>query len=120
MTEAEPTATPLPPGIKFEADAVLYFLILITIDVWLGNYFTCFLRPDISFDVQQLNQFIQSPRQLIGTLPCIWLATLFGTVFHISNSLQLSVFSDSDWAACLDSRCSITGYCAFLGGALVS
>lgn len=34
--------------------------------------------------------------------------------------MQLFGFSDADWAGCLDSRKSITGYCFFIGSSLVS
>ncbi|KAL0416376.1 UNVERIFIED_CONTAM: Retrovirus-related Pol polyprotein from transposon RE2 [Sesamum latifolium] len=36
------------------------------------------------------------------------------------NTLSLSAFSDASWASCPDSRCSITGFCVFLGSSLVS
>ncbi|KAL0290184.1 UNVERIFIED_CONTAM: Retrovirus-related Pol polyprotein from transposon RE2 [Sesamum angustifolium] len=106
MTEAKPTGTPLPLGIKFEAYA--------------GP-----LSPHPDRYRRLLSQFIQSPRQAHWDVALHLVRYLKGTpslglFFTSSNSLHLSVFSDSDWAACLDSRCSITGYCVFLGGALLS
>lgn len=45
-----------------------------------------------------------------------------GMGIHItnSNSLDLIGFVDADWAKCLFSRRSVTGYLVYLGGSLVS
>nr|CAD1840601.1 unnamed protein product [Ananas comosus var. bracteatus] len=34
--------------------------------------------------------------------------------------MHLVAFSDADWAGCPNTRCSVTGWCMFLGNSLVS
>jgi hypothetical protein len=43
-----------------------------------------------------------------------------GLFYPVSSDLKIKAFCNSDWAACSDSRLSITGFCVFIGGALVS
>ncbi|KAK4381367.1 Retrovirus-related Pol polyprotein from transposon RE1 [Sesamum angolense] len=40
--------------------------------------------------------------------------------FPVTNSFSLKAYCDADWASCIDSRRSLTGYCVFLGSALIS
>ncbi|KAL0291051.1 UNVERIFIED_CONTAM: Retrovirus-related Pol polyprotein from transposon RE2 [Sesamum calycinum] len=112
-------ATPLPAGIKFDASSGSTLASPDRYRHMVGRllYFS-FSRPDISFTVQQLSQLIQYPRQPH------WEATLhlvrylkgtpmLGLFFEVGSSFKLSADSDSDWASCIDTRRSVTGYYIF-------
>ncbi|KAL2242993.1 UNVERIFIED_CONTAM: hypothetical protein Sindi_0417300 [Sesamum indicum] len=43
-----------------------------------------------------------------------------GLFFLASNPLHVTAYCDLDWVSCVDSRQSLTGYCIFLGNALIS
>ena len=88
------------------------------------NYLTI-TRPDISFAVQQVSQFLQTPRQPHLAVVKRIIRYLKGTsgrwiFFPADTSLQLTGYSDADWAGCMDTRRSVTGWCMFLGNALIS
>ncbi|XP_019179225.1 PREDICTED: uncharacterized protein LOC109174442 [Ipomoea nil] len=81
--------------------------------------------PDISYAVQQLSQFVEKPRNTHMVAAHRVLRYLKGApgkgLFYPSNSLmKLQGFSDSNWATCVDSRKSVTGYCIYLGNSLIS
>ncbi|XP_050914637.1 uncharacterized mitochondrial protein AtMg00810-like [Lathyrus oleraceus] len=87
------------------------------------NYLT-FTRLDISFDVQQVSQFMHSPTHLHLTAVHPIIHYLKGTPHHSlffpSGMIsQLSAYSDADWVGCLDARLSVTGCCMFLGCSLI-
>ena len=82
-------------------------------------------RPDISYAVQHLSQFMHDPRAphfsaalhvikyLKGTVDC-------GLFYQSNNVLQLQAYSDADWGTCAFSARSLTGFCVFLGDSLIS
>ena len=82
-------------------------------------------RPDISYAVGRLSQFISRPK-----LPHLHAAQRIlrylkgnpgmGLFFPSNSELRLMAYTDSDWARCPDSRRSVTGFCVFLGNSLVS
>ena len=82
-------------------------------------------RPDISYVVHQVNQFMSSPRHLHLAAVRRIIRYLRGSpsrglFFPTDTSLQLVAYSDADWAGCLDTRRSTIGWCMFLGDALIS
>jgi hypothetical protein len=81
--------------------------------------------PDISFSVQVLSQFMHRPRQPHMAAASRLLRYLKGSpgqglFYPASSDLKIKAFYDSDWAACSNSHRSITGFCVFIGNALVS
>ena len=82
-------------------------------------------RPDISYAVHQVSQFMSSPRHLHFAavrriIRYLKGSSARGLFFPKASSLQLMAYSDADWAGCLDTRRSTTGWCMFLDDALIS
>ncbi|XP_058004035.1 uncharacterized mitochondrial protein AtMg00810-like [Hevea brasiliensis] len=82
-------------------------------------------RPDISFSVQHLSQFLHQPRQqhwdaLMALLRYLKGTPAKGLFFPSKTELQLRAYCDADWATCSMTRKSVTGYCIFFGSSLIS
>nr|KYP36274.1 Retrovirus-related Pol polyprotein from transposon TNT 1-94 [Cajanus cajan] len=82
-------------------------------------------RPDITYAVQQLSQFVSNPttahRQALFRILCYLKGTPGSGIFlSVNSSVQLRAFSDYDWAGCPDTRRSITGFAVYLGDSLIS
>nr|CAD1839503.1 unnamed protein product [Ananas comosus var. bracteatus] len=126
LQDSSSVDTPLEVNVKYHTaegeiipDPLLYRQLVGSL-----NYLTI-TRPDIYFAVQQVSQFMHSPRHLhlaavrriiryLRGSPCR------GLFFPVGSPMNLVAFSDADWAACPNTRRSVTGWCTFLGNSLVS
>lgn len=82
-------------------------------------------RPEISFDVHVLSQFMHAPKQshfkaAMKVLKYHKGNPSRGIGFFKNNEIKLRVFCNSDWASCCMTKKSVTGYCALLGNSLIS
>ena len=82
-------------------------------------------RPDISYAVHQVSQYLSAPRSTHYAAVLRILRYLKGTLFHglfysAQSPLTLRAFSDADWAGDPTDRRSTTGYCFLLGSSLIS
>lgn len=73
------------------------------------------IRPNITFVVKQLSQFIAKPTQthhivVVRVLKYIKGALTPGLLFFTTSVVQVKAYCDSDWASCHDTYKSIIGY----------
>ncbi|KAL0444634.1 UNVERIFIED_CONTAM: Retrovirus-related Pol polyprotein from transposon RE1 [Sesamum latifolium] len=126
MIDAHPVLAPLPQGVKFSSERgsplsdPKKYRRLIGRLLYLG-----FTRPDFSFAVQQLSQFLQHPTIQYWAAALHVVRYLNGSsatslLFPFSNNFQLAVYTDADWGTCFDTRRSVTDFCVFLGSSLFS
>jgi hypothetical protein len=82
-------------------------------------------RPELAYAVQQACLHMHEPRDVHWTIVKRILQYVRGTTGHgvllrASASTALTAYTDADWAGCPDTRRSTSGFCVFLGDALVS
>ncbi|KAG7577546.1 Reverse transcriptase RNA-dependent DNA polymerase [Arabidopsis thaliana x Arabidopsis arenosa] len=82
-------------------------------------------RPDITFAVHHLSQFLSAPTDVHlqaahKVLKYIKGNPGLGLMYPADTEICLNGFADADWGTCKDSRRSVTGYCIYLGTSLIS
>jgi hypothetical protein len=88
------------------------------------NYLTT-TRPDISYYVSVLSQFMEKPHESHWNAAKTLLRYLKGTLdygikYTDASNVELTGYSDSHWAGNMDDRRSTTGYAFSIGSGVVS
>lgn len=79
-----------------------------------------FTRPDISFAVNKLSQFMHSPstthwQAVKPVIRYLKHTKLYGLLLRRSFTPELHIYSDADWAGDIHDRTSTSGYVLYLG-----
>ncbi|KAL0452932.1 UNVERIFIED_CONTAM: Retrovirus-related Pol polyprotein from transposon RE2 [Sesamum latifolium] len=82
-------------------------------------------RPDISFAVGLVSQFMDKPRSVhweatLRILKYIKASPGKGLLFKRHGHVKIEAYSDADYAGSKDDRKSTSGYCTYVGGNLVT
>ncbi|KAL8138057.1 hypothetical protein V2J09_004058 [Rumex salicifolius] len=121
MADYKPCRTPVETGQKLSsnvgppiADPTEFRSIYLT-----------YTRPDICYTMQLCCLHMHDPREEhLSSLKRIhrYIKGSLTLVLLLSPGFsdQLTTYSYADWEGCLDSRCSTSGYCAYLGMNLIS
>ncbi|KAL3378593.1 hypothetical protein AABB24_004490 [Solanum stoloniferum] len=135
LTGAKPSCTPLESNSKLtsvefdKANGVIGDAVLHDITGYqrlVGKLlYATITRPDISYAVQSLSQFMQQPKKSHLEAANRVIRYLKGTVgqgiwLKAQAATKLVCWCDSDWAACPNTRRSVTGYVVKFGESLVS
>ena len=81
-------------------------------------------RPDLSYSVQVLSQFIANPRAdhlsaAYKVIKYLKSSPGQGLFFAANTPWTLTAYCDSDWGGCKTSRQSLTGYCIMFSNSLI-
>lgn len=79
-----------------------------------------FTRPELSYAVQTLSQFMKAPRKdhwdaAQPVVPYLLGCPSQGVMLRSDSSLRVTAFCDADWSACLVTRRSLSSYIVLLG-----
>ncbi|GKB72637.1 retrovirus-related pol polyprotein from transposon TNT 1-94, partial [Tanacetum coccineum] len=126
LTACKPAPSPMPTHLKLSTDKGTPLSDVGAYRRLVGRLlYLTMTRPDISYVVQHLSQFVAEPKDTHMQAALYLLRYLKGSIskglfYPLQSQLKITGFSDADWANCLMTRRSLTGYCIFLGHALIS
>jgi hypothetical protein len=126
MLDCKPADTPMDPNVKLlpnqgepYPDPGRYRRLVGKL-----NYLTI-TRPDISFPVSVVSQFLNSPCEshwnaVVRILRYIKGSPGKGLVYTDKGHTNVMGYADADWAGDVNDRRSTSGYCVLIGGNLIS
>ncbi|MBW0471949.1 hypothetical protein O181_011664 [Austropuccinia psidii MF-1] len=130
MSSCKPVSTPLVPGehlqpatpkelVKFEELGVNFRSAVGCI-----NYLSTATRPDLSYAVSMLSQFLEKPeilrwKSFLHVIKYLKGTQNTGLVCWRGSQEGLKAYSDADWGNFRETRRSVSGYLALLNGNLV-
>jgi len=125
MLHCKPMSTPLEVKFKIDADTTSIVDPSQFRRIIGALQYLTLTQPDLSYSVNYVSQFMHNPTVAHLKLVQRILRYLKGTIatgLHLSSktTLELHAFSNADWAGCLTTRRSTTGYCTFLGTNIIS
>ncbi|MBW0487894.1 hypothetical protein O181_027609 [Austropuccinia psidii MF-1] len=121
MTNYKPVATALIPNTHLEAasdeDKKKVSVLNVNYHSAIGSlsYLSTATRPDLSFAVSTLSQFLESPgiqhwNSFLHVLKYLKGTSSIGLTYCRNNLEPPTAYSDADWGSCRVSRKSVTGY----------
>ncbi|XP_019253980.1 PREDICTED: uncharacterized protein LOC109232683 [Nicotiana attenuata] len=125
-TEYSNLSSPLDPSMKLRADESPLLVDPSNYRKLVGKLnFLTNTRLDISFSVQHLIQYMQSPREshlkaAYHVLRYLKSDPSLGIFFSNNRDYGVKAYCDSDWAACPETRKSVSGYIVLLGNSPIS
>ncbi|XP_048235649.1 uncharacterized mitochondrial protein AtMg00810-like [Ricinus communis] len=126
LSGCKPALFPLPKGLKLNDESGDLLLDPNVYRRLLGKLlYLTIRRPDLSYAVQCLSQFMSSPRKphievALHVVRYLKRSPAKGLYFPVQSDLSLRANCDTDWGTRLMNKRSLTGYCIFLGSSLIS
>ncbi|KAF5477519.1 hypothetical protein F2P56_004152 [Juglans regia] len=126
MLHTKPSNSPMAANLKLSKfdspdfeDATLYRSIVG------GLQYLSLNRPDLSFAVNKVCQFMHTPKASHWTVVKCSLRYLKATINYVllfkpQTDFSLQAYSDADWGGCPDDRRSTRRFCIYLGHHLIS
>ncbi|XP_019242469.1 PREDICTED: uncharacterized protein LOC109222580 [Nicotiana attenuata] len=125
-TKYSSLSSPLDPSTKLKADESPLLADPSNYRKLVGKLnFLTNTRLDISFSIQHLSQYMQSPREshlkaAYHVLRYLKGDPSLGIFFSNSKDYGVKAFCDLDWEACPETRKSVSGYIVLLGNSPIS
>jgi hypothetical protein len=124
--DCKPTYTPIEVGLSLEVNVNIENNTKKPYKQLLGclMYISLGTRPDIAFSVSFFGTFQQNPtdvhfKHLLRVLKYLMTTKDLKLKFRNSN-VNIEAFADADWANCINTRRSVSGFCFNVFGSLVS